>query len=790
MKRIAVLFLCLCLLVGLVACAASKEDEAQKLPAPQAAQGQGEQGPEIAPRQVGMQVGAYREMELLPDVPGQNYAWLSVRSDGTVDYIFCERTPDSAEHQERFSFRQLGFQYYTISPDGTARKQPDGWMDQLDAMFAAAEAGQDFWPFAVEGKLVLECYTNNETEKALYLLEDGALSQIPTVVQRSEGGGKLDLLSDNVSLAFDRERIYAVSFGDPTIYTCSYTGELLAATPMQLDAECRWAHYYGGGTLWVSAGSGWQYAQIDLATGTVLQELTTHDFVNPEGMCIINTVSPDGQSFYELYQRQETPDYHELFQPGGSQRGALTRSNSGVTEDLSAELFKTSLLNCFHLDGRLAVSNEGTIYLYTDGGSLRQFVYDPAGKVEPEQTLRVWSLHDSQAVRAAVWLWNDTHSDVYCDYTVAADDSSRSEAELIADLTDALKRGEGPDAVVLDGLPADELMAQGLLAPLTGLDVSDVYPNLLAPYTKDGTLYAVPSRFIPWLTGAAEGSEPVTSLEGFADLVEAYSGPQSIRWDELPEKNPPYAYYAELADVVFEQWYPAWSEAIWAEDSFHADVFETFLIQTGRLVKHYDLQTADTEAAQENDPDLVWSLRRRAKAVNANNGAGWRVPYVLSPSSYEGAEFTPFDFNNNLFISVSPRSYTVMPTPGPDGVGAATVSSVLALTEGGQTERGREFLQIMLSPEGQTARANGFPNPTNQEGLAVTRTGTAARMENSAEKPEEKGSMLNDLTEVLCELRVADVDDARYEAAKTAALRYYEGKLSLAEAVAQAGRCK
>lgn len=784
MKRIVVCFLCFCLITALTACASSEADDWRKLPAPQEAQSQGEPGPEVAPRQIGVQVGPYREMELLPGVPGQNYALMFVRSDGTLDYIFCESVGSTYLEPGRFSFRENGMQYYTISPDGTARKQPDGWMDQLDAMLAAAPEGQDCGPIAdVDGKLIIKCLTKYGTEEALYLLEDGVLSQIPSVVQLSKDGGKLNLLSHSVSLAFDREQLYAVSLNDSTIYTCSYTGELLATTSMQIEHREALPSVIacGGGTVWVNGDDG-MYVQIDLATGALLQTVDAKwDLLRYPGILfhIAEAFSPDGQSFYQFTQLR------------GSQRATLTRNSSDGSEDLSAKFATTSLLNRYQVDDRLAASNDGTVYHFSRlTGTLRQFVYDPDAAVEPAQTLRVWTLHDSQAVRAAVWIWNETHSDVFCDYTVADEAGDRSEAALIAELTASLKRGEGPDVVVLDGLPADELMEQGLLAPLTRLNVSDVYPNLLTPYTKDETLYAVPGRFIPWLTGAAEGSEPVTSLEGFADLVEAYSEPQSIRWDD-PAEDARYAFYAEFADVVFDQWYPAWSEAIWADGSFHEDVFETFLTQTGRLVRHYDLQTADTAAAEtdaENDPYLIYTLRRWSNAVNGNNGIGREIPYVLSPSSYEGGEFSLFDFHDNLDTPVSPRAYTVMPTPGPDGIGAATVSSVLALRQGGQTELGMEFLRLLLSLEGQTATPNGLRNPTYQEGWAVTRTGTAARLQSFAAAPETQGTPLNDLTELLCALRVADMDQAQYEAAKTAALRYYEGKLSLAEAVAQAGR--
>ena len=189
-------------------------------------------------------------------------------------------------------------------------------MDQLDAMFAAAEEVQGCWPFAVEGKLVFRCFTNAGKEQALYLWEDGVLSQIPGVVQLGEDGGKLDLLSDDVSLGFDKEQIYAFTLRNPVIYTCSYTGELLATTSMQIEHREALPSVIvcGGGTVWVNGDDG-TYVQIDLATGALLQTVDAKwDLPRYPGILrMAEAFSPDGQSFYQFTQLR------------GSQRATLTR---------------------------------------------------------------------------------------------------------------------------------------------------------------------------------------------------------------------------------------------------------------------------------------------------------------------------------------------------------------------------------------------------------------------------------------------------------------------------------
>lgn len=732
-----------------------------------------------------VQLGPYRERVLLPNVSGQERVeLLSVRSDGTVDYVFSQRSDGQLSSQSDTPLRDAGFQYYTITPEGTAVKQPDDWIDQLDTALTALGTGRDqlyLSLYGCEGRMYL--YLNNNiisnAYSVLYLCENGSLSQIPLTIQGEAGGQTVEIEGNQYQLYFDADCFYAVSFlhvlGDgtlepQTVYTCGDTGKLLGSALVS-DGVCAFPMAASGSCLW------WSNQSSSLLTVTDSTGFVLGSQLREPAAYVTWTVSPDGSRFYQLDWLND------------SGVGRLMRYSKEEAVDLSEDFAKTPLLTPAGLPSALAVSNDGVVYAFS-GGVLRQYVYNPAGSVEPDRVLRVWSLHDSQSVRTAVTLWNTTHSDVVCEYTVATENAALTEEELIIQLNTELVNGAGPDVLVLDGLPLDNLMQKGFLAPLDGLDVSDVYPNLLARFTQNGTLYGIPIRMIPWMLGAAEGQPTIRSLRDFADFVESYSMPlkigygPAISYEDSQYNEAHAAYMVDYADYLFDLWYPAWSDAIWEGDSFHSDVYAEFLTQTGRLVFYYDLQTIDS-LIQIYGENAKTGLTRNGYTVidNTNTYSGSEYPYALAANPYAG-----FPCFNDYSEAQQPRTYTMTPIPGPDGNGAAVPSSILALRAGCDAEAGRAFLQLTLSLDCQAALP--YYGIHQAEGWAVTRAGTA---ENLRQFQNDEGSgnaeePLNDVPKALESVRCVVLDETLYNAAKEAALRYYEGKLTISEAGAEVER--
>ena len=123
MKRILSVILCLCLLSGLWACSKEPEEAPEASTAastaspaanPNASQVLGQESVLTTP-----QVGEYVESVFLANVPNQRSALLlSVRSDGTVDYIFSEEPQVGTSYKGIEALEDTGLRYYTITPEG------------------------------------------------------------------------------------------------------------------------------------------------------------------------------------------------------------------------------------------------------------------------------------------------------------------------------------------------------------------------------------------------------------------------------------------------------------------------------------------------------------------------------------------------------------------------------------------------------------------------------------------------------------------------------------------------
>lgn len=199
MKRMLCLLLCVVLLGGCTASPA--ETTAHVLPTV----------PVISDQEtvVYPQTGEYRETALMANVPDQGTPLLlDVRADGRVDYLYTE-LPERGQLQ---SFTEGRVHHYVLGPDGTAAKQDDAWMEQLDAytteVLAASDIENGRWRYlfaAQDGVLLILAQFHDIVSTvnsggnivndglirhtAVFKLENGVLSKIPM----DYGDEKVDL---------------------------------------------------------------------------------------------------------------------------------------------------------------------------------------------------------------------------------------------------------------------------------------------------------------------------------------------------------------------------------------------------------------------------------------------------------------------------------------------------------------------------------------------------------------------------------------------------------------------
>lgn len=806
MKRKISIVMCLCLLIGLCSCTAD--------PIPTEVIENGEMTEDLAATQNIIhipQVGEFAESILMKDVPGQGSAvLLSMRSDGTVDYIFCDRTRLEIWNEGIQSVKEAGFQYYTVSPDGTDAEQPTQWIDQLDEAMQAANAEADTakrWRLnfsAWEGNVLiyaqLSDFQNVEAEySALYRIYDGELTQIPFRWEFDWQGARVRIPQE------DGVRFFAIENGflletvndvdadkdgytdGQLYYAFSYDGTAQSCTVVD-DEDMKSHIAIEGGTGWFMPYTRNKIVTMDMRSGTRLMEQSA-----VVENVLARAAKPDGSALYMLCSNyDQTRIYLNRVTAEGMEN---------VIEDSSLYAFGDGA----YIPSDMVVDNEGNFYTVTEGSNgsiLRQYRYNPDGAREVEY-LTIYSLEDNQTIRTAVTRWNQTHGDIHCKYIVAEEEIAGTMLTLedaITQLNTQLVNGEGPDVLILDGLPVDSLMDKGFLEPLNELDTAGVYLNLLERFTLYGDLYAVPAKMIPYLLGRITSeTESIDSLEEFADIVEFSTDQLTIQNIMIPdlelaasiEKSYKEAlYFVENADQVFDLWYPAWENAIWAE-GFDAERYQEFLTHTGRLVAHYSLQTVDAIAGEYGEDEWmadIGATRDTYTIINATDAnykpsmEMYPYPYCLAATSYVGM--------TNFFYSVFEMPWDAETVsceftgiPGPDGIGVTVPKSITALRAGGNTADGLEFIRLLLS-EGIQSDLPGN-HYLSMDGYPVKWSCSIAALDNMKEMNEQDLIITNDFEAALNGLRCVVIDQVLYDAAKEAALRYYEGKLTAQEAAEQ-----
>lgn len=178
------------------------------------------------------------------------------------------------------------------------------------------------------------------------------------------------------------------------------------------------------------------------------------------------------------------------------------------------------------LMGMTMLPDNEFMVLYT-GMKLYRYTYDPNVPTVPDQQLKIYSLKENTSLRQAVSMFQKAHQDVYIRYEIGmsgGDGVTREDA--IRNLNTKIMSGEGPDILLLDGLPQTSYEEKGILADMSAVidgmsGDAAIFPNIVDACRRDGKIYALPVRIqIPAIVGRPEDVQNVKDISSLADTLE------------------------------------------------------------------------------------------------------------------------------------------------------------------------------------------------------------------------------------------------------------------------------
>lgn len=260
--------------------------------------------------------------------------------------------------------------------------------------------------------------------------------------------------------------------------------------------------------------SGMQFADADsgeiIKTDAVLQKAMEKENED-SGDYATGIVMTAGASDEELYyMNHEGLFYHKS---GGS---TIERLIDGSLASVSDQNM------AFH--ALFKIDDKNFLLFAVNAGKERFFSYsyDETVLAVPEKQLTVYALEDSNVLQQIITAYQAKYPDVMVKKTIGMSGEDGVTAEdAIKTLNTQVLAGNGPDVLVLDGLPVDSYIEKGALEDISSYvnnadEKEGLFINITKTYASGDALYQVPIRFY------------CSIVEGNSDLIANSSDLQTL----------------------------------------------------------------------------------------------------------------------------------------------------------------------------------------------------------------------------------------------------------------------
>lgn len=151
-----------------------------------------------------------------------------------------------------------------------------------------------------------------------------------------------------------------------------------------------------------------------------------------------------------------------------------------------------------------------------------------------ENEIVVFSLTENKNLSEAITRSNIKNKDITIKYEVALnDEDGKTVSDAIKSLNTEIMAGKGPDIILLDNLPVDSYIENGILADISevvSLNKDKSFVSIASEYKRDEKIYEIPLAIsIPVFIGPKEVIENINDMKSFLDVVKEESAKSDNR---------------------------------------------------------------------------------------------------------------------------------------------------------------------------------------------------------------------------------------------------------------------
>ncbi len=267
----------------------------------------------------------------------------------------------------------------------------------------------------------------------------------------------------------------------------------------------------------------------DMEKKEYVEDKVLSDFVKDNG----SNRQFNGGSWYDLYYF--FGEDGKLYLAGEKGLYCHETGQEGMEQLIDGKLSRLGS-PLYGIKGMVMLEDEAFLAVFNSGKIVR-FTYDPNMPSMPEECLKVYSLEDSYGIRTAIAMYQIAKPNVRVEYEIGrGEDNGVTREDALKKLNTQIMAGEGPDVLMMDGLPVDSYMEKGLLLDLNefleeAFKEEDLYENLIRAFAYEGSIYMIPMQAgFPVMLGREGYVSEMKDLASVADEME------KIRKD-YPEKD-------------------------------------------------------------------------------------------------------------------------------------------------------------------------------------------------------------------------------------------------------------
>ena len=347
--------------------------------------------------------------------------------------------------------------------------------------------------------------------------------------------------------------------------------------------------------------------------------------------------------------------------------------------------------------------------------TLYKYTYDPSLPSRPDEQITVYSLYDDYAVRQMGAMFQKSHPEIYVAYEfgISGEDAVTS-SDAIRTLNTEIMAGNGPDIIMMDGLPVASYVEKGLL-----MDIKDVvdkvsaesglFDNVARTYETDGKLYAIPAAFtMPVIIGRQEMLDQINSIEDLGKAAADFAVSDHTQYQKFMDEYSLLTLFGALMPASSADWFKE-------DGSLDGDKLKAYFEQ---VIKTTDAcKEALTEESRANmdsymewfnDPEMDTSY-----TMFSGGDPSWNTMEILAGlnqialGNLSGTEGLEYLYSANKQDSAI--TYKAMPGALSNVYVPTKIFGISGETK--EPEAAKAFLEYMLGPEAadSTGGYNGFP---------------------------------------------------------------------------------